>query len=85
VANRDPALLPDADRLDVSREPVPHVSFGHGIHHCLGAALARLQLRIAYTALWQHFPALRLADPAQETMFRVTTPAYGLTSLMVAW
>lgn len=85
VANRDPALLPDADRLDVSREPVPHVSFGHGVHHCLGAALARLQLRIAYTALWQRFPALRLADPAQEPMFRVTTPAYGLTSLMVAW
>ena len=85
MANRDPALLPDADRLDVTREPVPHVAFGHGVHHCLGAALARLELRTAYTALWQRFPALRLADPGQETMFRLTTPAYGLTSLMVAW
>lgn len=85
MANRDPALLPEADRLDVTREPVPHVAFGHGIHHCLGAALARLELRTVYTALWQRFPTLRLADPGQETRFRSTTPAYGLTSLMVAW
>jgi len=85
MANRDPALLPDADRLDVTREPVPHVAFGHGIHHCLGAALARLELRTVYTALWQRFPTLRLANPDQETLFRLTTPAYGLTSLMVAW
>nr|4TX3_A Chain A, OxyB protein [Actinoplanes teichomyceticus] len=85
MANRDRALLPDADRLDVTRTPVPHVAFGHGIHHCLGAALTRLQLRIAYTALWRRFPALQLADPAQEIMFRTSTPAYGLTSLLVAW
>jgi oxidation protein CepF len=85
MANRDPALLPDADRLDVTRDPVPHVGFGHGIHHCLGAALARLALRAVYTALWQRFPTLRLADTAQETSFRLTTPAYGVASLMVAW
>ncbi|GHF54271.1 cytochrome P450 [Amycolatopsis bartoniae] len=85
VANRDPALLPDADRLDVTREPVPHVAFGHGIHHCLGAALARLALRTVYTALWERFPTLRLADPGQAPGFRVTTPAYGLASLVVAW
>lgn len=85
MANRDPDLIPEADRLDVTRTPVPHVAFGHGIHHCLGAALTRLQLRIVYTALWQRFPGLRLADPDQEIMFRTSTPAYGLTSLMVAW
>lgn len=85
MANRDPALLSDVDRLDVTREPVPHVAFGHGVHHCLGAALARITLRTVYTALWRRFPALRLADPDQETMFRLTTPAYGLSSLMVAW
>ncbi|QYC40294.1 Crosslinking oxygenase OxyB [Nonomuraea coxensis DSM 45129] len=85
MANRDPALLPDANRLDVRREPVPHVAFGHGIHHCLGAALARLELRTVYTALWRRFPTLRLADPGREPSFRLTTPAYGLTSLMVAW
>ncbi|WP_414939961.1 cytochrome P450 [Amycolatopsis sp. cmx-11-51] len=85
AANRDPALQPDVDRLDVTREPIAHVAFGHGIHHCLGAALARLELRAVYTALWRRFPDLRLADPDQETQFRLTTPAYGLTSLMVAW
>lgn len=85
AANRDPALVSDVDRLDVTREPVPHVAFGHGIHHCLGAALARIELRTVYTALWQRFPALRLADPGQEPLFRLTTPAYGLTSLLVEW
>ncbi|MFJ8536913.1 cytochrome P450 [Streptomyces sp. NPDC093591] len=85
AANRDPALTPDPERLDVTREPVPHVAFGHGVHHCLGAALARLELRTVYTALWRRFPGLRLADPAHEDMFRLTTPAYGLTELMVAW
>ncbi|MFI9452345.1 cytochrome P450 [Amycolatopsis sp. NPDC052450] len=85
MANRDPALVPEPDRLDLTREPAPHVAFGHGIHHCLGASLARLELRTVFTLLWQRFPALRLADPAKETMFRLTTPAYGLTSLMVEW
>ncbi|MCS7477861.1 cytochrome P450 [Umezawaea endophytica] len=85
AANRDPALVPEPDRLDVTREPVPHVAFGHGIHHCIGAALARLELRAVYTALWRRFPALRLADPAAEDSYRLTTPAYGLTSLLVAW
>jgi oxidation protein CepF len=85
MANRDPALLPDVDRLDVTRGSVPHVAFGHGIHHCLGAALTRLQLRIVYTALWQRFPGLGLADPDQQAEFRTSTPAYGLTTLMVTW
>nr|ADU56154.1 hypothetical protein CA915-33 [uncultured organism CA915] len=80
-----PELMPDVDRLDVTRAPVPHVAFGHGIHHCLGAALTRLELRIAYTELWRRFPALRLAGPDQEIKFRTSTPAYGLTSLLVAW
>ncbi|KZB80200.1 cytochrome P450 [Amycolatopsis regifaucium] len=85
AANRDPALVPDPERLDVTRDPVPHVAFGHGIHHCLGAALARLELRTVFTALWRRFPTLRLADPAQDTKFRLTTPAYGVSELMVAW
>ncbi|WP_030437876.1 cytochrome P450 [Actinoplanes subtropicus] len=85
MANRDPDLTPDVDRLDVTREPIPHVAFGHGVHHCLGAALARLELRIVYTSLWQRFPGLRAADPGREAEFRTSTPAYGLTSLMVTW
>ncbi|MFJ2647240.1 cytochrome P450 [Streptomyces sp. NPDC087420] len=85
MANRDPALTPDPDRFDPGRDPVPHVAFGHGIHHCLGAALARIELRVALTALVERFPGLRPAVPADEVRFRVRSPAYGLERLPVAW
>jgi cytochrome P450 len=85
MANRDTALIEDPDRLDVTREPVPHVAFGHGIHHCLGAALARMELRTALPALIGRFPGLRLAIPFEDVRFRIYTPAYGLEHLPVAW
>ncbi|MFJ2770401.1 cytochrome P450 [Streptomyces sp. NPDC087300] len=85
MANRDPALTALPDRLDLTREPVAHVAFGHGIHHCLGAALARQELRIAFAALLRRFPALRLAEPAREVAFRIRSTAYGVESLPVAW
>jgi cytochrome P450 len=63
-ANRDPARFPNPDVLDVGREPTSHVAFGHGIHHCLGAALARMEARIAFDGLLGRFPDLTLAvDP----------------------
>ena len=85
LANRDPALVPDADRLDVTRKPMPHIAFGHGIHHCVGAPLARLEMGIAFPALLRRFPTLRLAVPAAEIAFRTTSPVYGVTALPVAW
>jgi cytochrome P450 len=66
AANRDPARQPDADRLDLSRPEASHLAFGHGIHHCLGAPLARLEARIALSTLLDRFPDLHLAGPAQE-------------------
>jgi cytochrome P450 len=83
AANRDPALRDDADRLDVTRGAVGHVAFGHGIHHCLGAPLARMEMRIAFPALLRRFPGLRVVD--DEAQFRTFHIIYGLAALRVAW
>ena len=56
AANRGPALVPDADRLDIGRGELGHVAFGHGVHHCLGAPLARMEMTIAFPALLRRFP-----------------------------
>jgi cytochrome P450 len=85
AANRDGALGPDMDRLDLTREPTSHVAFGHGIHHCLGAPLARMEMRTAFPALLRRFPALRLAVPLEEVPFRAFSVVYGVQSLPVAW
>ena len=61
AANRDPDVYDDPAALDIGREPHPHLGFGHGIHFCLGAPLARLEARIAFTELLTRFPHLELA------------------------
>ena len=62
AANRDPAQFADPDRVDVARDPNRHVSLGHGVHYCLGAALARLELRVAVAGFLARFPDYRLAS-----------------------
>ena len=70
AANRDPACFAQADALDITRTDNPHLAFGHGLHHCLGAPLARLEARIALGTLFARFPGLRLAVPAEQLTWR---------------
>ena len=63
AANRDPARYDNPDILDIARADTSHLAFGHGIHHCLGARLARLEGLIAFTTLHGRFPTMRLAVP----------------------
>jgi cytochrome P450 len=85
TANRDPRFVADGDRLDVTRDAGGHVGFGHGVHHCLGAPLARMEMRIAFPALLRRFPGLALAVPYEEVGFRSFHFIYGLHTLPVTW
>ncbi|HEX6685332.1 MAG TPA: cytochrome P450 [Candidatus Limnocylindrales bacterium] len=84
-ANRDGQAVPDADRFDVQRPGTAsaHLAFGHGIHFCLGAALARLEGRVAIAALLQRFPGLELARPPETLDWRATLFVRGLARLPV--
>ncbi|MDT7661102.1 MAG: hypothetical protein QOD04_658 [Pseudonocardiales bacterium] len=84
-ANRDVELGPDMERVDPDRIVKPHLAFGFGIHHCVGAQLARREMAIAYPALLRRFPTLRLAVPAEELAYRPFSIVYGVGSLPVAW
>lgn len=68
-ANRDPERFADPDRLDITRDGPRHLGFGHGLHNCLGAALARLQTRTAIPELFRRFPELELAVPREQIRF----------------
>lgn len=83
-ANRDPAVFDRPDVLDVDREHVPHLSFGHGRHLCLGAPLARAELRVALTALLG-LPGLALAVSERELRWREGMFIRGLRELPVRW
>ncbi len=84
AANRDPACTAQPDALDITRTDNPHLAFGHGIHHCLGAPLARLEGRIALGTLLARFPRLRLAVPAEQLTWKPSVLMNGLTALPVA-
>ena len=70
-------------RVDPARPSSGHLAFGHGLHRCVGSELARLELRMAYPALVQRFPQLRLAVPASELTYRDLSFVYGLERLPV--
>ncbi|MEU0661902.1 cytochrome P450 [Streptomyces lavendulocolor] len=86
TANRDPERFTDPQALDVRRREGGHLAFGHGVHLCLGQQLARVEMRVALSALIRRFPTLRLAVPAEEVAVRPeTADIHGVKSLPVTW
>ncbi|MFB7716493.1 cytochrome P450 [Nocardia sp. NPDC056100] len=85
AANRDESVFTAADALDLTREHNPHMAFGHGFHHCLGAQLARIELQVVLDTLLRRFPALRLAVPDAEIPWKRGMLVRGPTSLPVSW
>jgi cytochrome P450 len=85
AANHDPAAYPgDPDALDVGRPGVRAISFGGGIHHCLGAQLARIEGDVAFRRLLERLPGMRLTDPDNVT-WKPTITLRGLVSLPATW
>lgn len=86
AANRDPAVFDDPDSLDLTRNALGHLGFGHGIHQCVGQQLARVELRAALPALVSRFPNLQLAVPADEIRMRPDSLGVcGVRQLPVTW
>lgn len=83
-AHRDPARYPEPDRFDLHRADKAHLALGHGVHYCLGAALARLEIRTALTTLLDRFPRLRLAVPDEQLEWRASFRSHALKRLPVA-
>ncbi|AJC57846.1 MULTISPECIES: cytochrome P450 [Streptomyces] len=85
AANRDPRRFDDPDTLDVHRRARGHLSFGHGVHQCLGQQLARVEMRAGFGGLLRRFPTLELAVPAGEVKLRTDMSIYGVHALPVTW
>jgi cytochrome P450 len=85
LANRDPAVFPDPDRLDVHRDARSHVAFGFGVHQCLGQPLARVELQVVYGTLYRRIPTLALATDPAQIPFKHDSFIYGVYELPVTW
>ncbi|MGW7491545.1 cytochrome P450 [Streptomyces sp. NPDC054786] len=84
-ANRDETVFEDADTFDIHRDTHGHVSFGGGIHQCLGASLVKVELEIVFNTLFRRIPGLRLAVPFKELSFKDDTLIYGMYECPVTW
>jgi cytochrome P450 len=82
-ANRDPNVFADPEKFDITRQPNPHVAFGNGVHHCLGATLARVEGQEVFKALAERFPDLQVATERLEYQPSITFRS--LKSLPVTW
>ena len=85
AANRDPDVFPDPDRIDLDRDPNPHLAYGNGHHFCTGAVLARMQTELLVDTLLERLPGLRLAVPADQVAWRHKTMIRGPRTLPCTW
>ncbi|MFB7508237.1 cytochrome P450, partial [Streptomyces broussonetiae] len=85
AANRDSSVFADPDRFDITRDPNPHLSFGHGPRLCIGTTLARIEIAAALRMLVQRFPSLRLALPVEDLTRRNDVLIGGLAAVPVEW
>jgi hypothetical protein len=85
IANRDPDVFPDPDRLDIQRDARRHVAFGFGVHQCLGQPLARMELEVVYSTLYRRIPTLRSATELDRLPFKHDGSVYGVYELPVTW
>ncbi|MQY21626.1 cytochrome P450 [Nocardia macrotermitis] len=85
IANRDPAVFPDPDRLDIRRTARQHVAFGFGVHQCLGQPLARMELQVVYGTLYRRIPTLHLAIDFDQVQFKHDGFVYGVYDLPITW
>jgi len=84
VANRDESRFPDSDKLDIKRAASGHMSFGHGIHYCVGAILGRAEANIAIGKLIERFPDITLGVAPAELTWLDGTIVHNLVSLPVS-
>lgn len=84
-ANRDPAEFENPEALDLARDASHHLTFGYGIHRCLGQGLARMELQVVFRKLFERFPNLRVTEPFESLPFKYDSQIYGLYRLPVAW
>jgi pentalenic acid synthase len=85
TANRDPGVFDDPDTLEITRDANGHFAFGYGLHQCIGAPLARIELRAVLRELTMHVPGLALVDPTAPARYHANTIVFGLTHLPVTW
>jgi cytochrome P450 len=83
--NRDENVFSRADQLDITRDPNPHVAFGHGPHFCIGAQLARLELQVSLETILSGLPGLRIAVPESDLAWETESLLRGLAAFPVSW
>ena len=82
AVNRDPRKTP-GDQLDLAHASTSHMAFGYGFHRCIGAELARMELRMAFPSIAARFPQMQLAVPSEDLEYRALSIVYGVEAVPV--